>query len=79
MIRQPTLCYWCIHRGESTEDDEPTCAAYPNGIPSEIIDDGYDHREPAPGDNGIRFEPEPDMPVDFLERFDRRASLSVPQ
>jgi hypothetical protein len=30
------------------------CAAFPNGIPREIIE-GADHRKTWPGDNGIRF------------------------
>ena len=33
------------------------CAAYPDGIPPEILTGEHDHREPYKGDNGIRFEP----------------------
>ena len=33
-----------------------TCAAFPEGIPSLITAGGFDHREPHPDDNGVRFE-----------------------
>ena len=33
------------------------CAAYPGGIPEKIRTAEHDHRDPYPGDNGIRFEP----------------------
>jgi len=33
------------------------CRAYPQGIPWDVLRGEHDHREPFPGDNGIRFEP----------------------
>jgi len=32
-----------------------TCDAFPDGIPEVIHDDRFDHRNPYPGDHGIRF------------------------
>ena len=46
-------CPFCIHAGQ----DGRTCAAFPDGIPMDIIGGQADHTEPFEGDNGIRFEP----------------------
>jgi hypothetical protein len=48
----PSICDSCVLR----KDDGLTCDAFPEGIPLEINGAGLvDHREPYPGDNGIRF------------------------
>ena len=31
------------------------CAAYPEGIPPEVIDGDVDHTEPYPGDHGLQW------------------------
>ena len=46
-------CNSCIHRVEYSSK----CAAFPKGIPDEILLGDFDHQNPYPGDNGIRFEP----------------------
>lgn len=49
-------CYRCKHFREDF-----TCGAFPDpavqAIPEEIMGNEHDHRQPYPGDHGIRFEP----------------------
>lgn len=47
-------CITCVHYRLNGE-----CDAFPNGIPEPIILGEHDHRQPYPGDNGIRFEAMP--------------------
>jgi hypothetical protein len=35
---------------------EPTCAAYPGGIPQPLLTNQADHRLPYQGDGGVRWE-----------------------
>ena len=48
--------YHRIPRGER-HDQPRTCDAFPDGIPEPILYSRHDHREPYPGDHGIRFTP----------------------
>jgi len=54
MIAEPAQCMTCLHYRA-----DGTCAAFPNepGPPLEIYDMRFDHRNPFPGDRGIRWEP----------------------
>jgi len=45
-------CSTCKHMVPRTL----TCTAYPNGIPSEILDNKVLHTKPYPGDQGIQYE-----------------------
>ncbi len=54
----PALCFLCHYYEPGTNPDNdlnvPRCKAFPEGIPSEIINGGFDHREPL-GDEAITF------------------------
>lgn len=46
-------CYRCKHLNQ----DEVSCKAFPNVIPSEILTGKLKHNRPYKDDNGIQFEP----------------------
>lgn len=56
----PTVCATCkrlIFNRNLEVAKRYHCAAFPNGIPKEILFEGYDHRKyPYPGDNGIMYQ-----------------------
>lgn len=58
MIRT-TLCMQCKHRQPKEERDGklPVCAAFPTGIPFEIVVGELSHDHPIEGDHGIQYEP----------------------
>ena len=71
------FCWPCRHyrRSPVSHGDIPgmhrldhTCAAFPEGIPSLILVGGFDHRDPHPDDNGIRFEVRTDEQFDWDEQ-----------
>jgi hypothetical protein len=47
-------CFACIHLQPAM-----CCAAFPDGIPDAILLNRADHRQPFPGDHGIRLEVDP--------------------
>lgn len=46
-------CFDCRHLHE----DQRTCDAFPDGIPSVFLYLDEVHKKPYPGDHGIQFEP----------------------
>jgi hypothetical protein len=46
------LCGSCLHWNKNH-----TCAAFPEGIPDEILNMETKHDKPYPGDSGIQYEP----------------------
>lgn len=63
MTLKMTPCSWCRHL-DNDRADGPFCAAFPGGegIPREILLGWVDHRDPYPGDQGIRYDPLPGAP-----------------
>lgn len=56
-------------RGRFFAGGGPTCAAFPTGIPDEIYQNFYDHREPYVGDGGIRWTMKEDREPFPVESF----------
>lgn len=53
----PPICFTCKHLHDPDTYPHLKCAAFPDGIPKQILYHDADHRKPYPGDQGIRFEP----------------------
>ena len=49
---RPPMCLRCAKYRNGLK-----CDAFPERIPTDILRSRHDHREPYPGDNGVRFEP----------------------
>lgn len=74
MIRSTGLCTFCAHVQNAPDGvDGMACAAYPQGIPDQILYGGLDHRQPLADDNGITFEPDTESftPVQIQAHIDR--------
>lgn len=80
MVAWPLMCLDCVHWGEWNDRGNPTCAAFPFGIPVAVSYGSIDHRRPVIGDRGIQFEPDPESGYDedrwklFHQKLDERAA-----
>ena len=54
-------CTGCKHgwnaARRATREIYPRCAAFPDGIPDEILWNELRHTKPYPGDRGIQYDP----------------------
>ena len=54
-------CSTCTHfrspfsRPDGDFTGGPFCAAFPGGIPESVLRNQLDHRQPVPGDHGVRW------------------------
>ena len=78
MTGSHTMCIACLRlKRDSLDLTNPTpgggttCSAFPDGIPTEIMDEGYDHRQPFPGDDGKMFVLDPEF-EDVLQKYEAR-------
>ena len=55
-------CAFCKHYRAGEE----RCTAFPERIPTVILDNSHDHRLPYPGDRGIQLELKPGLPASLL-------------
>lgn len=74
MISSP-LCHHCAHVLELSRQRR-TCAAFPDGIPRDIMDGTLDHRLPVDGDHGIRYEHAADISPAARYATDSRPPLA---
>lgn len=69
-----SLCIHCAHRIGVRRDHQ--CAAFPDGIPLDIINGRIDHRLPVDGDHGIRYEHASDLRPEIRAAIDSRPPLA---
>jgi hypothetical protein len=50
-------CFDCKHLHKVILGEPTGCDAFPDEVPIVMLANQHDHRQPYPGDHGIRFEP----------------------
>jgi len=71
----PPMCVFCRHYNQDAGVNGPDCSAFVE-IPDQIFHGDFDHREPFPGDGGLRFELDPEQADDFEEVMEMKAKLA---
>lgn len=74
------ICRWRLRK----DTTQYACVAFPNGIPNDIKFSEIDHFTPYPGDGGVQFALDPDIPealatLEFRQRMLERPMPSAPQ
>lgn len=54
IFKDRILCTFCKWRDFNAR--YPACKAYPDGVPTEILNNRVDHRKPYKGDGGVTFK-----------------------
>ena len=57
-MSETSRCFICKNFIPSADFSQTICAAFPEGIPREILFNEVLHDKPYPGDHGIRYEAE---------------------
>lgn len=63
-------CWYCIHYLSDSKNQLPSCAAFPDGIPEQILIGKFNHIKPYKGDNGITYKPRT-----LLQGFEREGLI----
>lgn len=72
------LCYLCEHYEGGLNDEGVTrCTAFPEGIPTEILDGLADHRIPLGGETVV-FKPRSGVTPEMVEKWAEAAEQSRP-
>lgn len=67
-----TICHSCDRlkfRLSGVDAGKAICEAFSSGIPDDIFRDGFDHRQPYPGDDGVLYDGDPDL-VALLQMYE---------
>ena len=63
-------CMFC-ESFQGHKGTKPLCDAFPLGIPDSVYDNEFDHQQPYPGDNGLRY-----VQTDELSQFLGKINMS---